>query len=364
LEGGLRMKKKYNLEIVKKSDVTEHHLSVQNDFTLFRYRPINKYTIEALVKNELWVARPDSFNDPYDTSFVVDTKKLIDHLLSKVDYDILQEYKKLRKLKTNSRRKIAESWIREIYSSNLENFKRIFLVGCFSEKIDNEVMWAHYADNATGFAIEYYYNDLKVLRDYHCDLVKAVSKDMVNQFEIFADIFGDIEDQDFSQYNIYKVIYTNHKYDATELLINAVDVSLGAIDNPNFSFLDILKQYKDAGMNLFSTENQKRMSDSIVFTKKKIWEYELEWRMLLPNMLIDVTKINNLHYKIENSIYPKAIYLGEYIDLANKVILYNYCYTNGIILYQMYSKLQRKKYGLSYYEVDKKDMVNFLNKVE
>ena len=32
---------------------------------------------------------------------------------------------------------------------------------CFTEKIDNEIMWAHYANNAKGFALEYDYHKLR-----------------------------------------------------------------------------------------------------------------------------------------------------------------------------------------------------------
>ena len=357
------MKKKYSLEVTKEGTTTVHTINVDGDFTLFIYRPSNDYTLDALVKNDFWVSRPDSFNDPYDTSFVVDSKVLIDHLLEKTTDELLFTYADMRKISTKNKKDIARKWIEELYLENRDFLKKLFLVSCFSENVSNEVMWAHYADNGKGFAIEYYYNDLREIKDFHCSLVDDITKHFLQQIEGYKEIFGDIDTQDYSQYNTYRIIYTNDKYDATDIIKSSIDVMTTLINIENASYLDILKEYKSKGINLFDPKKQKTISDSIVFTKKKIWSYEREWRMLLPNLLVDITKLDRQHYKV-GKLKPKAIYLGEYVKIGTKVNIYNYCYTNGVDLYQMYSKMKKKSYGLSHKQITKKEMVQFLDKVE
>jgi hypothetical protein len=357
------MKKKYSVDITKDGTTNVHTLNIDNDFTLFRYRPANEYTLDALVKSDFWVSRPDSFNDPYDTSFVVDSKKLIDHLLENTDEELIYTYANLRNIKSKSKKSIANKWIEDLYKENMSFFKKLFLVSCFSEDVSNEVMWAHYADNGKGFVIEYHYKDLLEIKNSHCKLVNDLTDHFVQQIEGYKEIYGDVDTKDTSQYNTYRIIYTNDKYDATEIIKTSIDVMTSMINIEGATYLDVLKEYRAKGINIFDPKKQKTISDSIVFTKKKIWNYEKEWRLLLPNLLVDVTKAERQHYNV-GKLMPKAIYLGEYVNLSTKINVYNYCYTNGVKLYQMFSKMKKKSYGLSYYEISKTEMIQFLDKVE
>jgi hypothetical protein len=340
-----------------------HTLNIDNDFTLFRYRPANDYTLDALVKSDFWVSRPDSFNDPYDTSFVVDSKILVDYLLENTEDELLFAYAKQKNINSKNKRHIAHKWIEELYKENMSFLKKLFLVSCFSEDVSNEVMWAHYADDGKGFAAEYHYKDLSEIKDYHCNVVNDLTDHFVQQIEGYKEIYGDIDTKDVSQYNTYRIIYTNDKYDATEIIKTSIEVMTSIFNIEGATYLDILKEYKTKGIDLFNPKKQKTISDSIVFTKKKIWSYEKEWRLLLPNLLVDISKVDRQHYKI-GELKPKSIYLGEFANLSTKVNVYNYCYTNGIELYQMFSKMKKKSYGLSYYKISKKEMVQFLDKVE
>lgn len=358
------MKKKYREEIYMENGIEHHKIIPDDDFTLFRYRSDNDYNLKALIRHEFWVTRPDAFNDPYDTSFVVDTKKLIDYLLTVIDNDLIIEYGITKNIKSKNKRYIAKKWIEEIYHSNSDFFKKIFLIASFSENINNEVMWAHYANNGKGFGVEYYYKDIRSLKNIHCQSVSELSKAYINQFEGFRDIFGDIENQNFEQYDAYKVNYKNSKYDATDLIRNAIDVTASLISEPNYSMLDVIKKYHDKSINLFTYDKQKIISDTIVFTKKKNWQYEQEWRLLLPNLLIDISKMDVQHIDIGLIFKPKAIYIGEFCELPTKVILYNHCYTNGIELYQMYSELKNKSYKLKKKQIQKKEMLDLLNDVK
>ncbi len=357
-------KKNYNITITKKDKLDSHLITINEKMTLFRYRPINNYTIKQLLENKITLTRPDAFNDPYDTSFVVDIEKLSKFFVENFSTDILNEYAKSIGLNTKNPYKISEYWIKDLYESNQKFLRQLFIVACFSEKVDNEVMWAHYADNGKGFSLEYFYKDLITVKDYHNQFVKDISLELLKQFPVLSDSLENFNQQDYSQYGIYKVIYKNSKYDGTELLKNSLEVALNGMSDFNTTYLDLLKKYKENNVNLYTPENLKIMSDTIVFTKKKAWSYENEWRMLLPNLLIDFANIQKQHYTIDFEVYPNAVYLGEFAEVSTKVIIYNYCYTNGIQLYQMFSDLRNKKYRLNKREVTKAQMLSFLNQAK
>lgn len=356
--------KNYKVTITKKEKLNSHVISVNDKMTLFRYRPINNHTIQQMLDHKLSLTRPDAFNDPYDTSFVVDVKRLATYFVDNLPRETLLDYSTKMNLNTTNLKKISEFWIKDLYKSNQKFLRELFIVACFSEKIDNEVMWAHYSDDGKGFALEYYYNDLIKLKDYHIQFVKDISVELLKQFPILSDSLEDFNHQDYSQYGIYKVIYTNSKYDGTDLLQNSIDIVIKNINNFNVTYLDLLKQYRDNNVNLYTPQNMKIMSDTIVFTKKKAWSYEKEWRMLLPNLLIDFANIQKQHYIVDLEIRPKAVYLGEFAEISTKVIIYNYCYTNGIQLFQMFSDLDNKTYRLNKREIKKDQMLKFLNEAK
>jgi hypothetical protein len=352
--------KKYKIETVKTEKLHSHNVTLSDDFSIFRYRPINDYTISALLKDELWATRPDSFNDPYDSSFTVNKTQLRDKLLEIVDDEIILNYGRINNLKPLNRKYIASKWIEDMYYQNMDNLKRLYLIACFSERIDNEAMWAHYSNNGTGFAIEYYYNDLVLLKDEYNNFVKNVSSEFIQHNNELKNFFPTISDTDFSVYNLYPVIYRDTKYDGTELLNDVIGLLPKLIDQQEYTYLDVLKLYLDSGMNIYDNKKQKTFIDSTYFLKKRLWRYEKEWRMLVPNLLIDVTKINQVHQYI-GKIRPKAIYLGEYASLATKTIVYNYCYTKGVPLFQMKSIISNLKYNLQSIEICEQSMKDFLN---
>jgi hypothetical protein len=355
------MSKKYKIETIKTDKLNSHNVTIENDFSVFRYRAVNDYTINALLKDELWATRPDFFNDPYDSSFTVDVKKLRDKLLDLFEGDFILYYGKSNKIKPLTKKYIATKWIEDMYYQNMNNLKKMYLIACFSESVDNEAMWAHYSNNGTGFAIEYYYEDLLSLKSSYINYVKEITSNFLNSNQAYMDLFPNINDTDYSVYNIYPVIYDNTKFNGTEILSDVIGVLPRLFENKEeLTYIDILKFYTDSGINLYDTKRQKTFIDSTYFLKKKLWKYEKEWRMLIPNLLIDVTKVNQAHHFI-GQIKPKSVYLGEYATIATKTIIYNYCYTHSVPLFQMKSQVGNLKYNLQPVEIDNQAMLNFLN---
>lgn len=138
---------------------------------LYRFEKPEQFRIDTLKKNEIWMALPDSFNDPLDcrlnindkteySTFDVDRIKLAAKYLYE-EYDISNG----AWLITEEILESIRSWITGDDLTLKPNFlslieKRIssFGVQCFSEKdFTSPLMWAHYAQSHQGFCIEYEY---------------------------------------------------------------------------------------------------------------------------------------------------------------------------------------------------------------
>lgn len=125
-------------------------------------------------------AQPGSFNDPYEMQAFIEPEKF-ERGLSKLYKDDFDEIAKIafKKLSRGERRKIGFEKYREILKSeesvmaNLihagseymaprltetifqPKFDQILGVLCLTEKPDNLLMWAHYANNHQGFVVEF-----------------------------------------------------------------------------------------------------------------------------------------------------------------------------------------------------------------
>ena len=129
-------------------------------------------------------------------------------------------------------------------------------------------MWSHYADHHRGFCIEYDFSSL----DFH----------------------------NFRTCLLYPVIYTDDIFDATEYL----QVALEERDTYN-SF----------------------MVTYAAITKSTEWNYEKEWRYVLP-----LGPLNDPHLSLPK---PKAIYLGAKVLDEKKENIIKLATKKGIKVYQM-----------------------------
>ena len=118
--------------------VAGQKLRFQNEFSnipLYSFRPVNKYSISDLIKNEITMADPYTFNDPFDTP-----------LFSRLE---------LRRaiIKENSEYDIKPM---------VDAYKH-FKVRCFvkhkeksrKQPFENQLMWSHYANLHKGICIRY-----------------------------------------------------------------------------------------------------------------------------------------------------------------------------------------------------------------
>lgn len=209
--------------------------------------------------------------------------------------------------------KTAEEWckykekiypvINDIALATMQQLREQLAVACFCNDVKKGTMWAHYAGNGTGFALEYDFDEINA----------AIQSYVRNNFESYKEnsIFKNCS------FKLEDVKYTNEKANITNIIFK--------INKTCFS-----KGYK-----YFLTQKE---FEQIVFTKRKEWEYEDEVRLALPTKKASFEKIDR--------IKPKAIYLGEFMPKEYQYILCSAAKEKGIMVFQMYSKLEAGDYGL------------------
>ena len=297
--------------------------------SLFHYRKCTEYTIDAFRDNKIYFNTANNFNDPYDCLVYCDTKKINNQIENMTNIANIKQLQKnintarfietrpaqlpkekathiLETLKGQDLQKIVsnipnESWetlrntlketTKEILYSYVNYYQTEMPLVCFSEKYNNLLMWAHYADNHKGFVIEYDTNTLKT-NCMQCPQEKNFSNC-----------------SHWKQVMLLPILYTNQRYDATKyiydnLLINTFNKLRISIP---WTLEDNFAQFK---INIF---------------KQKSWSYEKEWRL----QLYRTNRDSFINAK------PIAIYLGCRIAKCYEDVLVRYAQEQNIKIYKM-----------------------------
>ncbi len=133
---------------------------------LYKYQPYNIQTLDNIKDRYIWFSKPDDFNDPFDCSINFSFDDLTED-----EWAFL--YRKAQEGLTKERDQRSAT---ALFAGNRPspNFKRFYSekmkilagkrletefkqrgVACFSEKMDDILMWSHYADGHKGFCLEY-----------------------------------------------------------------------------------------------------------------------------------------------------------------------------------------------------------------
>lgn len=179
---------------------------------LYRYRTFDQYYKSNIMDGQVYLACPNTYNDPFDSAVKFDYKRCVEVLLGKNSAnlfpEILSSDPKLRILFENH------------YRDTFDGFKEYVKMACFSEKKDSILMWSHYAENHSGFCIEY----------------DTQKNSLFNELAL-------------------PVIYMEERYDATECLLT---------QSKNIAFNPII--YKDIS---WSYENEWRLWGSKDYFENK-----------------------------------------------------------------------------------------------
>jgi len=264
-----------------KNDIERIQRKVIYPNVLYRYRSVNIRTLNALAENKLFFSTSNYYDDPFDTFIRIDFKK-IKHIA--------------QCLKTGNVPSILIPFLELIPKQNLseENISIIMnkVIGfakearneirkwnwslCFTEKYSNETLWLKYANNHSGFVLEY---DITNLNNAILHTEKSALC-MTNN------------DVNFSLYPMYYSKDENG-YDSTDYA--------GFI-----AYCYLLEKMGDIStiQTLVSQGNFMWAMERILLIKKWVHHYDEEWRMIL-----------NSNYRIDNIAKPCVL------CKPNKIIL-------------------------------------------
>lgn len=268
---------------------------------LFKYREVNEFSIQNLQSSTLYCTYPSTFNDPYDSTLIFDpnfgknhTSGLIDQLVSSGqfvpdDFKLINNandplkailliyYEKfpshhcptpemVEKI-ADALHAVKEDGNLKIIKSFNDHIQNIYKVCSLSERIDSILMWGHYGNQHKGFAMEYNFSSLRL-------------EELMGRF-------------------LWPVIYSEKLYDASNLLI---DLGKSAPFNNMIAIIASLHKAKD-------------------------WDYEKEWRIIVPD---------GPSFPPKNYSAPlKAIYLGSKISDSDASKLIDIAKNKNLQIFKM-----------------------------
>lgn len=263
--------------------------------SLFKYRGVDDFSVRNLLNNSLWAASADTFNDPFDSFFMLSEKILelavwqqtkerikislagmSQPIFSAYDVDQAKSISELMELAAQKNlnvsvglvKNLEDSW-RQFYANFSVNELRPKIqasmgICSLSEVNSSMIMWKYYGCNHSGFCIEY-------------DLVETQKDD--------AQIL----------HAVHPVMYVDQLPDMAPLMV---------VKNPLLAVVAALH-------------------------KSSEWSHEKEWRFVFP--------FGSRQVPFEmRAPKVKAIYLGQSIDLVNKNRLIQIASHKKIAVYEMY----------------------------
>ena len=256
---------------------------------LYRYRSVNPDTLSALLNNRLFFSTSNYYDDPFDTLFCIDKSKLkneiINLLINPNSQEQFNSFQKAFNMKLNfgiqdvlNNKEELFKWIDSYIQSIQYTFKNNIYSICFSESDLNQDLWLKYADNYTGFAIEY---DVENIKKTYNETYTRDNKLMIN-----------------TKNYLYPIVYNNKPFYANNLF-KCILLRVAKLD----SYIN--------DWNRFLIDRRR-----VCLVKNKYHSNDKEWRVFVDN---DYLNTNNDPSYI--NIVPKAVIMG--LKFQNPV---KYCY--------------------------------------
>ncbi len=207
------------------------------DYNLFKFRDIDKYLIDSLVKGTLYFAHTSKLNDPFDCQ--LDLQKAAERAAKKV---------------TGEKRKSLEGLASlDGYFVDLQPHITNSGISSFTLQMDNPLLWSHYANEHKGLCLMYEFEE-PFLMDSKNEIVGAAPVEYGDNLltDWLVDNAPRVDGSDFNQFtlDIVKRIFTikNSCWEHEEEAI---------IIRPKEGALDIPKNYLKQicfGMNTSSDD--------------------------------------------------------------------------------------------------------------
>ena len=145
-------------------------MELPEDTHLYKYYAYNENSLSVLINKKIWIAKPESFNDPFDCR--IEFEDITDDNLLKWIFKQMDRGTK--------------------QSESMSEFK------------DNILMWSHYADKHRGFCIEF----TRDSDNYLGDIYRTIPINYVNEYTKMKliDSTGEVYESVF-----YKYFFTKAK---------------------------------------------------------------------------------------------------------------------------------------------------------
>ena len=322
---------------------------------LYRFRPCSEYAIAALENDEIWGTVASKQNDimeylPYfdwnkiyeDIDFVlnnienylsvfkaitsdkppleleklfdkVDIEKIKNNIPENISVDLLETSMKITRQKILNQIKQNENEYLKLALNQIFAIASRLFISCFSEENDSSYLWGNYAENNTGFCIEYDMSQYISRCLESCDNPKNCSK-----FH--------------TKYQLAPVIYSLEKPDASSVLSNVI-------------IEDLFKREGKLPKQYLYTDNN--IVNNLAFYKSDKWQ-EKEWRLIEWNHTEQYKEYNCL---IKNA-KPTAIYLGTKISEENQTKLIEICKSKNIPCFKAFPNYFSSEYKYTFINVN------------
>ena len=280
--------------------------------SLFKYRQLNSNTLLGVLNGTVWAASAKNMNDPYESYIKVDHFKLTKHMMSKPEF---WEQKQEDYLKLGISREMMET-IRlsdDPLKGETELLKKYSTdAGAYAQLVSELDSRSHQSLNEQS----------SVFIDFLKEKVRFCSFSTVPESIEMWSHYGDshkgicleysYKDEERLSDNTHPVLYSDNLFDATDYFI----------DKSKTALISVL---------------------SSIYKAKK-WQYEAEWRFVMPNGLFDTDRAISIPR-------PKAIYVGsgadketdpDKIEILSQIL--HFCDQNDIPKYKM--KLRHDSHGL------------------
>ena len=192
---------------------------------LYRFRTVSERSLSALYNDEIWFANGSTMNDDFDARLYYDKKEIVNWISSQIStkggFKVLEDFihsKKIpievvkfipnsaeffERIKMLTQDQINEisGCMKEYILDNLEDelinitnsVQKMTKFACFTEKIYSDMMWGQYANNASGFALEYEFGKNNTI------------------------VYHDDRDKNYTIWcNLFPIIYGNKRMDTTQ----------------------------------------------------------------------------------------------------------------------------------------------------
>lgn len=251
--------------IDKKQDEQKLTDAIQYPQHLYRFRPVSFSSLDGLQNNKLYFSSADHYDDPFDSFLHIDIPRIenevkeffnarkswgphLDRLSNMfgIPKDQLGAYFSSLELEPSSNMVIGIlEQIQHIVQSEMQSI-------CFCESEDglNEQLWLKYAENHSGFVLEY---DMTDNGAFLCGKQKICENCHAKDFH----------------YPVYPVYYATEKYDATIFARNTAIVKASAF------YPKPVQDIVLAGVPASLWERER-----IALIKKQCHEHDEEWRMI------------------------------------------------------------------------------------